>query len=76
MHLQCMSTPYYKKTSAHTCACIHARAHAYTHVRMHARTKTALKKIKNFKKGAASENLKKMILKPKSTLARSGFGST
>ncbi len=31
MHIQCMYTPYYKKTSACTCACIHARAHARTY---------------------------------------------
>ncbi len=30
-HIQCMYTPYYKKTSACTCACIHARAHARTY---------------------------------------------
>jgi hypothetical protein len=53
-----------------------ARAHAYTHVRMHARTKTALKKKKKIQKGGGLRKLKKTILKPKSTLARSGFGST
>ncbi len=31
MRIQCMYTPHYKKTSACTCACIHARAHARTY---------------------------------------------
>ncbi len=53
---------------------VRARAHAYMHVRMHTRTKTALKK-KKIKKCAASKN-EKTILRPKSTLARFGFGST
>ncbi len=31
MHIQCIYTPYYKETSACTCACIYARAHARTY---------------------------------------------
>ena len=69
MHIQRMYTPYYKKTSACTCACIHARAHARTY-------KNGTEKGKKIQKGGGLRKLKKMILKPKSTLARSGFGST
>ncbi len=69
MHIQCIYTPYYKKTSACTCACIYARAHARTY-------KNGTEKNKKIQKGGCLQKLKKMILKPKSALARSGFGST
>ncbi len=49
MYIQCMYTPYYKKTSACTCTCIHARAHARTY-------KNGTEKEKKIQKGAASKN--------------------
>ncbi len=57
MNIQCMYTPHYKKTSAFTCACIHARAHARTYKNGTGKEKIQKKHL--VKKGAASKNIKK-----------------
>ncbi len=58
MNIQCIYTPHDKKTSACTCACIHARAHARTY-------KNGTEKNKKFQKGGRPPKIEKNDFKTK-----------